>query len=352
MIYLPVRGRGASENPSSRFERISLELNPEHRQGNLRTEFLEDRTRSILSRNNSPDLPFRFSLNPYRGCEHGCVYCYARPTHEYLGFSTGLDFESRILVKRNAPALLRSALGRPGWKAEVIVMSGVTDPYQPVERKLRVTRGCLEVLAEATNPVAIITKNHLVERDADLLGQMAKDGAAHAMLSVTTLRRELQRVMEPRTSIPARRLDAISALAGAGVPVGVMVAPVIPGLNDSEIPQILQAAAGAGATFASFVLLRLPRGVREHFLEWLRGRFPEREGKVLSRICEARGGRLNDSNFGSRFRGSGPYQDSLRRLFRVTCRRTGLARRPPRLRTDGFLRPSANGDLFAPGIAR
>ncbi len=346
-----VRGRGASWNPPNRFERLHLERDgwtdpddpaPE-------TEILEDATRSILSRNDSPDVAFDIGLNPYRGCSHGCSYCYARPTHEYLGFSAGLDFETKILVKRRAPELLREALSSPRWKPQPILMSGVTDPYQPVERRLRVTRRCLEVLMELGNPVSVITKSYLVSRDVDLLADLARRDAAAVTLSITTLRSEVHRAIEPRASTPARRLGAIRVLADAGIPVGVNVAPVVPGLTDHELPAILEAAAEAGASFAGTIVLRLPHGVKEIFEAWLARHFPDRREKVLNRLRELRGGRLYDSRFSVRGRGEGPWAEQLRALFEVTRARCGLDRFPD-LSTAAFQRPTsdppAQTDLF------
>src|SRR4051812_31175964 len=258
----PIHGRGASTNPGNRFEALSIEPDAEEQSGErapgVTTKFYRDFTRSIIARNNSPDVGFETSINPYRGCEHGCVYCYARPTHEYLGFSAGLDFESRIMVKEDAPELLAAEFSSPRWKPQTLVMSGVTDPYQPVERRLRITRGCLEVLAKFRNPVAIITKNQLVTRDLDLLGELARDNAAAVNVSITSLDPKLQRVLEPRTSTPRARLDAVRQLRAAGIPVGVMTAPIIPGLTDHELPALLEAAAEAGAGFAGYTVVRLP----------------------------------------------------------------------------------------------
>ena len=313
------------------------------------TEFIADASRTVLASNQSPDVPFSHSINPYRGCEHGCVYCYARPTHEYLGFSSGLDFERKIMVKRDAPALLRRALSRRSWKPAVIGISGVTDPYQPVERRMRITRGCLSVLRDFRNPACVVTKNHLVTRDRDLLAEMAGFDCASATLSVTTLDHELQSAMEPRTSVPARRLEAIRVLSDAGVPVGVNVAPVIPGLTDHEMPAILEAAAEAGATRAAFLLLRLPAGVDRHFKTWLSTRFPDRAKKVLARIRETRGGRLDDPAFHRRFRGQGRYAEHLAALFKVSARKFGLDRPPPPLSVYGFARPRSQLDLFGLG---
>ena len=344
----PIKGRGVSHDPPNRFETVHVEMDPGERDGERpRTEFLADATRAIVASNDSPDLSFGASLNPYRGCEHGCVYCYARPTHEYLGFSSGLDFERRILVKRAAPRLLRQALSAPSWRPQVIAISGVTDAYQPVERRLRLTRGCLAVLRDFRNPVAIVTKNHLVTRDIDILADLAEHRCVHVWISVTTLRNELQRVMEPRTSVPGRRLAAIRCLAEAGIPVGVFVAPLIPGLTDHEMPSILKAAAQAGARHASFLLLRLPMGVADHFIAWLETHFPDRRDKVLARIREVRGGKLNNGEFHRRFRGEGDYADQLAGLFGTAARKAGLDGDPPPLSTAGFRRDGGvQADLF------
>lgn len=358
---LPIHGRGAADNPPNRFEPLAVEredwTDPDDPAP--RTRLLRDRSRSILARNESPDVGFEVSLNPYRGCEHGCIYCYARPTHEYLGFSAGLDFETKILVKEDAAELLRAELSSPRWTPQTIVLSGVTDPYQPVERRLRITRRCLQVLAEFRNPVAVVTKSHLVTRDIDLLGELASWRAASVGVSITTLDTDIQRVMEPRACTPARRLLAIRQLAEAGVPVGVMAAPVIPGLTDHEIPRILEAAAEAGAKTAGYIMLRLPYAVKSLFETWLEGHFAERKGRVLSRIREVRGGRLTDPRFGTRMRGEGPYAQGIERLFRITCRRLGLNRERGRLSAAAFRRPptagQAAGDrqlpLFSPGGA-
>ena len=348
MRNLPVKGRGVAYDPPNRFETVHVEMEPGHyAEEKPRTEFLADATRSIVARNQSPDVGFDASVNPYRGCEHGCVYCYARPTHEYLGFSSGFDFERKILVKLRAPELLRDALSKPSWRPQVLGMCGVTDAFQPVERRLRLTRGCLEVMRDFRNPVTIVTKNHLVTRDADILADLASHDCARVTISVTTLRNGLQRVMEPRTSIPARRLDAIRTLADAGVPVGVFVAPVIPGLTDEELPAIVQAAAAAGARYASYLILRLPMGVADHFTQWLEVHFPDRRDKVLGRIRGMRGGKLNDPAFHRRFRGEGEYAKQIRGLFRAAVRRAGLDRKPPPVSTTAFRRGGGvQGDLF------
>jgi DNA repair photolyase len=339
-------GRGAAGNPKNRFERIEVE--PDFEGLDPETVYLKDHSRSIIARNDSPDIGFDASINPYRGCSHGCAYCYARPTHEYLGLSAGLDFESKILVKEHAPELLRNELSSPRWQPTVLSMSGVTDPYQPVEKRLRITRRCLGVLAEFRNPVAIVTKNHLVTRDIDLLSELARYDAAVVAVSLTTLDDDLRRVMEPRTSSPTRRLAAIEALAGAGIPAGVMTAPVIPGLNDHELPALLSAAARAGATFAAYVPVRLPHAVRPLFEDWLERHFPERKEKVLNRIRSMRGGELNDPRFGSRMRGEGLFAEHIAQLFSISCRRAGIERgRFPKLSAVAFRRTGqAQPELF------
>jgi DNA repair photolyase len=342
-------GRGAAGNPKNRFERIEVE--PDEIEGDEprpETVYLRDHSRSIIARNDSPDIGFDASINPYRGCSHGCAYCYARPTHEYLGLSAGLDFESKILVKQDAPELLRKELWSPRWNPLVLSMSGVTDPYQPVERRLRITRRCLEVLAEFRNPVVIVTKNHLVTRDIDLLSELALHDAAAVAVSLTTLDDDLRRIMEPRTSRPARRLAAVEKLAASGIPVGVMTAPVIPGLNDHELPALLSAAAEAGATFAAYVPVRLPYAVRPLFEDWLARHFPERKDKVLNRIRSMRGGELNDARFGSRMRGGGLFARHIAQLFAISCRRAGMGEGHfPKLSTAAFRRGGgAQPNLF------
>lgn len=346
MRPLPLAGRGTPLNPTSRFEALEVDREPWTTldDPSPRTRFYRDGSRTVLVTNDSPDVGLDVGINPYRGCEHGCVYCFARPNHEYLGFSAGLDFETRIVVKEDAPALLREALRRRSWRPRTIMLSGVTDPYQPAERRLRITRGCLEVLTEARNPVALITKNHGVVRDLDLLGELARHGAAAVTLSVTTLRRDLQKVMEPRTSTPLRRLDAIRALASAGIPVGVNLAPVIPGLTDEEIPAILQAAREAGASWAGYILLRLPHGVKDLFTHWLGDHLPDRKERVLNRLREAHGGRLYDGSFGVRGKGTGEYAGQLKALFRGTARKLGLES-PPALSAASFRAPSPPGQL-------
>ncbi len=343
-----IHGRGAAENPKNRFEtvaRVPDTVDTDDEWPLPVTQFLPDASKSIISTNASPDVGFDASVNPYRGCEHGCAYCYARPTHEYLGFSAGLDFETKIMVKHDAPDLLRRELSKRSWTPRLIAMSGVTDCYQPIERKLRLTRRCLEVLAAFRNPVVIVTKNALVTRDADVLGDLAQHRAAAVVLSMTTLDSDLCGDLEPRTSRPTKRLAAIAALAKAGIPTGVNVAPVIPGLNDSEIPRIVQAAADAGATFAGLVPLRLPYAVAPLFESWLEQHRPGMKEKVLHRIRELRGGKLNDPNFNSRMEGHGPFADQIHALFAIACKRAGLTSWPE-LSTAAFRRPSAQASLF------
>jgi DNA repair photolyase len=341
------KGRGSHLNPPNRFGGLhyvpdwdQIENDAEYLDSirNRPTQYLPDQARSIVTENNSPDVGFRYSVNPYRGCLHGCAYCYARPTHEYLGLNAGLDFETKIFVKHDAPALLRDFLMKDRWRCEPIALSGVTDPYQPCERQFLLTRGCLEVMAEARQPVSIITKNALVVRDLDLLGGMASSGLVHVNMSVTTLDTDLARTMEPRTSTPAARLRAIRELRQVGVPVRVLIAPVIPGLNDSEIPAILAAAQEAGAQAAGFVLLRLPLTVAPVFLEWLERTQPERKERIEGRIRNVRGGKLNVSSFGERMRGSGEMAEQIRSLFRLVARKHCL---------DGDL-PPYDCSLFTP----
>ena len=334
--------RGAVSQPTNRFVGTSRERDEEFDDSEEplpRTQFLPDQSLTALAWNDSPDIGFRASLNPYRGCEHGCIYCYARPTHEYLGFSSGLDFETRIMVKERAPELLRAELASSKWQPQVIAMSGVTDCYQPVERKLELTRRCLAVLAEFRNPVGIVSKNRLVTRDIDLLQELAQHNAVVVFISLTTLDTELRRVMEPRTSPPAARLATISDLARAGIPVGVLTAPMIPGLNDHELPQLLGAAADAGAQFAGYVTLRLPYQNKTLFEQWLTEHFPLRKDKVLAGIRAVREGDLNNTEFGTRMRGSGQRADQIEKLFEVGCRKAGLNQRELQLSTAAFRRP-------------
>jgi DNA repair photolyase len=346
----PVRGRGSASNPKNRFEpieRIPAPPDDSDETPSPQTQFLTDTSRSIIAYNDSPDVGFDASVNPYRGCEHGCIYCYARPTHEYLGFSAGLDFETRIMVKEDAPELLRKELSSPRWKPQVLALSGVTDCYQPVEKKRQLTRRCLQVLLEFSNPVVIVTKNYLVTRDIELFRELARYQCVGVTISLTTLDLKLCSVMEPRASSPARRLAAISALAEAGIPVGYLQAPMIPGLTDSEAPAIARAAAAAGATFAGYVALRLPFAVKSLFEKWLEQNLPVRKEKILNRIRSMRGGKLNDPNFKSRMRGEGIFAEQMEELFQLACKKAGINRRWPELATKHFLQPAGSQlDLF------
>ena len=338
------RGRAAVLNTANRFEPLHVELDPvepdseEAERPAARTRYFVDSSRSALAANDSPDLGFRFSINPYRGCEHGCIYCYARPSHEYLGFSAGLDFETKILVKQNLPELLAAEFRRNSWQPQTVALSGNTDCYQPVERRLGITRRCLETFLEFRNPVTIITKNHLVTRDLDILVELAALDLVHVTLSITSLRPELTNVMEPRTSRPQRRLRAIEQLAAAGVPAGVNVAPLIPGLTDHEAPEILKEVAARGGRWAGFQFVRLPGAVAPLFLDWLKRNLPDRAGKVVGRIEKIRGGGISDSRFGTRFSGEGELADLTRNLFEMARRKHGLDGSDHRLTTRHFRR--------------
>lgn len=348
-------GRGATHNPSNRFVEIELERADDFYEGAFAeelgirppTNFLADSSRSIVSTNSSPDIPLEATLNPYRGCEHGCAYCYARPTHEYLGFSAGLDFEINIMVKHEAPSLLREYLSRDSYRPLVISLSGVTDCYQPVEKKLGLTRACLEVMLEFRNPTAVITKNFLVTRDIDILAKLARWDCAHVMLSVTTLDADLANRMEPRAATPARRLEAVRRLTEAGIPTAVMIAPVIPGLTDHEIPSIVAAAAEHGASDVRYLPLRLPGKVVPVFTEWLQTHFPDRLDRVLNRIRSLRGGKLNDPNFHTRFRGEGHVADGMAQLHKLALRKAQLPKSTSPLSRQHFRRPGPQQlDLF------
>lgn len=351
-----MKGRGASWNPQNRFERLAyvhdddavdVPVDLDDEPAPLpQTTFLRDPTRTIIAHNDSPDVGFTWSINPYRGCEHGCIYCFARPTHEYLGFSAGLEFETRILVKEDAPELLREELMARKWKGETIAISGVTDPYQPIERKLALTRRCLAVLAEFRNPVGLITKNHLITRDIDILRELAEYDAVSVHISVTTLDPKLANLMEPRASRPELRLAVIEALANAGIPVGVMVAPIVPAITDHEVAPILTAAANAGARSAGFVVLRLPWAVAPLFERWVEEQFPDRKEKVMNRVRELREGKLYDPQWGVRQRGSGIFADQIESIFDVTCRRLGLNEKRMDLSSDAFRRPTDQASLF------
>lgn len=338
-------GRGAVKNPPNRFEHIVLERDEEwdpEQDPAARTQFLRDASQSIITYNDSPDIPFKAGINAYRGCEHGCSYCYARISHEFLGFSAGLDFETKIMVKENAPELLRRELSSRKWNPQLLAMSGVTDCYQSVERRLQLTRKCLAVLAEFRNPVCIITKNHLVTRDIDLLQELARYEAVEVNLSINSLDAGLARHLEPRASSPRHRLAAVEELAKAGIPAGVLVAPIIPGLNDHEVARVLEAAGKAGAKWAGMEILRLPLNVATVFQNWLQREEPGRQEKVLNRIRSIRGGKLNDPRFGERMRGNGIFAEQIRQMFEVARKKAGLAEGGPKLSIAAFRRPSGN----------
>jgi DNA repair photolyase len=324
-----LKGRGALSNPPGRFETRAIDAVDdgwylEEEPDSIATTLEPDKARAVITTNDSPDIPFDQSINPYRGCEHACVYCYARPSHAYLGLSPGLDFETRLFYKADVATVLESELARPGYVCKPIMLGANTDPYQPVEKRAKVTRSILEVLNRTRHPVAVITKSALVVRDLDLLTDLARDNLVSVTLSVTTLDDELKRKLEPRAAAPAARVRTLAALAAASVPCGVMVAPVIPAITDHEMERILEACAAAGARWAGYVLLRLPYEVKDLFREWLAAHYPERAAHVMSLIHGMRGGRDNDPNFGSRMRGTGPYALLLRNRFRLACQRLGL----------------------------
>ncbi len=358
------KGRGAIGNPDGRFEhrqRVAIDdgwARPEATAAEaagsdddplppLTTTVGVDKTRTIVARNDSPDLPFEQSINPYRGCEHGCVYCYARPSHAYFGLSSGLDFETKLFMKPDAPRLLAAELRHPGYRPAPIALGTNTDPYQPIERTHRLTRQIIETLAEFGHPFTIVTKSALVTRDLDLLAPLAKRRLCKVFVSVTTLEPELARRMEPRAASPRRRLAAITALASAGVPTGVMAAPMIPALNDSELEAILEAAAQAGAVSAGYTVLRLPHEIKDLFVEWLETHAPLKAKHVLTMIRETRGGRLNDPNFGSRMRGTGHYALLISTRFKLACKRLGLNKNDWRLDETQFSPPPQAGDQLA-----
>jgi len=348
----PTKGRGATLNIEGRFERLAREeyddgWSRDDERVRLRTQVTEERVKSIISRNESPDVPFSQSINPYRGCEHGCIYCYARPSHAYLGLSPGLDFESRLFAKTNAAEVLRAELARPGYRCELIALGANTDPYQPIEREYRITRAVIEVLAECRHPLGIVTKNALVERDIDLLAPMAASNLAEVYVSLNNLDHDLARKLEPRCSAPSRRLEAIRRLSEAGIPVGVLVAPTIPFLTDDQIERVLDAAWEAGARRASYILLRLPYEIKDLFRAWLDHHFPLKAEHVMSRVHAMREGRDNDPNFGSRMRGTGEYAALLRARFGIACRRLGFdaEQRYRALDTTLFRPPDASGQL-------
>jgi len=342
------RGRGAGLNPSGRFEEERREAFDDGWQSleelePFRTEVQVEKPRTAITRNESPDISFDRSINPYRGCEHGCIYCFARPTHSYMGLSPGLDFESKLFVKPDVPKLLERELSRPDYKVRAIAIGTNTDPYQPVEKEWRIMRQILEVLQKANHPVAIVTKSAMIMRDIDILADMASKGLAKVGISVTTLDRKLARTMEPRASTPPKRLDAIKALTDAGIPTAVMVSPIIPALNDHEIERILEAGHAAGATEASYVLLRLPLEVAPLFRDWLLQNYPDRYRHVMSLVRSMRGGKDYDAEWSKRMKGSGPYAWQIGRRFEMATKRLGLVRRGLPLRDDIFLRPDGGG---------
>ncbi len=341
----PIRGRGAAANPKNRFadfEYITVPYQTDFfadEESRLRTQFLRDHSRSVISYNDSPDINFKASINPYRGCEHGCIYCFARPTHEYLDFSSGLDFETKILVKEDSPQLLRKEFSSKRWQPQTVAFSSVTDPYQPVERRLQLTRRCLEVFTEFRNPVTVLTKNHLVTRDIDIFIELAKFNAINVLISISTFDNKLRRILEPRTSTTARRLKTIRILSEANIPVIVLNAPIIPALNDHETPKIIEEAAKAGAICAGFAIVRLPYSVKTLFVQWLENHFPDRKEKVLNRIRAMRGGRLNDPNFRSRMQPEGIFADQIKALFHTACKKAGIEGHKSKLSTAAFRRP-------------
>jgi DNA repair photolyase len=348
----PVKGRGAQVNVHNRFQAqergiFEVEGVDVTGEGPTATTYLPTFPRSILNRVESPDLPFAWTLNPYQGCEHGCSYCYARPTHEYWGYSAGLDFERVVLVKQRVPELLVKALGAPSWKGEPIMISGATDPYQPIERKEVIMRRVLQVMLDHGQAVSVITKNALVLRDVDLLGALAQQGLASVAISLTTLDEDLRRVLEPRTSSGIKRLKAIETLSKADVPVHVMVAPIIPALNEAEVPALLKAASEAGARSAGYTVLRTNGAVEPVFRSWLHTHYPDRAAKVIAQTSALHGGRMNDSRTGTRMKGEGPYAANIARLFDVMrSRYFGDARLPPLDRTRFKVPPTGQLDLF------
>ncbi|CAN5517935.1 PA0069 family radical SAM protein [soil metagenome] len=349
-----IKGRGAEINPGNRFEKLKLEVLDEHlnymeesgEKRILKTEFFNDHSKTILSKNDSPDLGFDYSINPYKGCEHGCIYCYARPTHEYLGFSSGVDFETKIMIKKNAPLLLEKEFQSKSWVPQLVIFSGNTDCYQPVERKLQLTRQCLEVFLKYKNPVGMITKNSLIKRDADILQEMAKSNLCSVTISITTLNKNIRSVMEPRTSTPQQRLDTVKYLSDKGIPVGVNIGPIIPGLTDEEIPDLVKAAADSGAYTTNTILLRLPWQVKELFSTWVESHFPARKEKILNRIKDVRGGSLYNSKFGERFKGEGKWPELITQIHDQARKKYGLGTKKIVLRTDLFDREFYQGKLF------
>jgi DNA repair photolyase len=345
----PRKGRGAVSNPDIRYhaqsrQRVDDGWYQDDELPFLKTTLHRDNSKSILSHNQSPDVPFDVSINPYRGCEHGCVYCFARPTHAYLDFSPGLDFETQLIIKPQAPVLLRKALAKKHYQCRVIALGSNTDPYQPIEREQQITRQVLQVLQEARHPVAIVTKSALIERDIDILAEMAQHNLVQVMLSVCTLDKQMARTLEPRATTPARRLQTITRLTQAGIPVGVLVAPIIPVLNDPEIETIVVQSADAGATQAGYVLLRLPLEVAPLFEEWLQAHYPLKYQHVMTRIRDTRSGAVYQTQFGTRMRGEGAFADIIHRRFAAACQRFGIHGRTIMLATHHFVAPIDSGD--------
>lgn len=345
------KGRASISNATGRFEKQSGHAEDDGWGGldadlpPLATEVIVDSSKSVITYNDSPDIPFDRSINPYRGCEHGCIYCFARPTHAYLGYSPGLDFESRILIKPDAARLLREELGKRNYRCAPLALGTNTDPYQPLERQQRIMRGILQVLAESRHPVSIVTKSALIERDVDILAELATQGLVSVGISITTLDKSLARTLEPRGAAPHRRLEALTRLREAGVPVGVMVAPVIPVLTDCELETIVKAAYAAGASSAEYILLRLPLEVADLFQEWLRQHYPLKAEHVMNRVRDARGGKVYDAAFHQRLRGDGSYADLIAQRFRLIRKKLGLDRVMPDLRTDLFRKPAPGGQM-------
>ena len=349
-----IKGRGAQFNPKNRFEKLNIEsfsddeidgfYSEDSTNRKIPTQYFKDDSRTVISINDSKDIDFDYSFNPYRGCEHGCIYCYARPSHEFLGFSSGLDFETKIMVKEDAPQLLEKELKKKSYKPDIIIFSGNTDCYQPIESKLKLTRKALEVCLKYRNPVGLITKNALVLRDLDILKEMCKKDLISVTITITSLDKTLISKMEPRTSIPQKRLETIEKLAENNIPVGVNIAPVIPGLNDEEIPLILKAASEMGGEYAGFILLRLPYTVKDLFINWLNSEFPQKANKIINRIKNMRGGKLNNSEFVKRFSGEDEFAETIKKLFAISSKKYGLNNRDYRLSVENF-RKRANEQL-------
>lgn len=345
-----IKGRAAAFNTPNQFQQHHLEpLEIDWDEGDrpVKTVFYKDSSKSILAKNDSPDVPFTYSVNPYRGCEHGCIYCYARPSHEYLGFSAGVDFESKILVKHDAPQLLEEAFRKKSWRPQVIAFSGNTDCYQPIEHRLQITRHCLEVFVKFRNPVGIITKNSLIRRDLDLLKELATLNLASVTISITSLKKDLVRVMEPRTSTPTQRLETVELLASNGIPVTALIAPIIPGLTDEEMPAILKESASRGARFAGYTVLRLPGAVEPLFLDWLERKLPDRARKIRNRTRDVHNGNLSDARWGKRMSGEGEFARTIQQLFKLNCEKSGLNKTEFEFSLDHFRRePKGQMEIF------